>query len=231
MKRPLPLREVWQTERGLSLMLVFLVLSLFVGAPLVAAGTVGPYLFDVLFSLLMVSGVVAVSQRKILRFTVSALAIATLVVRWWSYGARGTTSLLLGDALSIVSLSVLVAFVLVQVFREGPVTGYRIQGAIVVYLLLGLIFSSAYEIVERAVPDSFSYSSPGAAGSGINFRLTHGLVYYSFVTLTTLGYGDITPVHPVARSLAVAEALIGQLYPAILIARLVSLEIESRRRP
>jgi voltage-gated potassium channel Kch len=62
-------------------------------------------------------------------------------------------------------------------------------------------------------------------------RLTHGLAYYSFVTLTTVGYGDITPVHPVARSLAIAEALVGQLYPAILIARLVAMEIESRRRP
>ena len=58
----------------------------------------------------------------------------------------------------------------------------------------------------------------------------HGLVYYSLVTLTTVGYGDITPVHSLARSLATAEALIGQLYPAILIARLVSLEVESRQR-
>ena len=52
--------------------------------------------------------------------------------------------------------------------------------------------------------------------------------YFSFVTLTTVGYGDITPVHPVARVLAVGEALVGQLYPAILIGRLVSLQITSR---
>jgi hypothetical protein len=55
------------------------------------------------------------------------------------------------------------------------------------------------------------------------------LIYYSFVTLTTVGYGDITPLHPTARSLAMAEALIGQLYPAILIARLVSLRITPSR--
>ena len=52
--------------------------------------------------------------------------------------------------------------------------------------------------------------------------------YFSFVTLTTLGYGDTVPVHPVARSLAIAEALVGQLYPAILIGRLVSLQISAR---
>ena len=57
----------------------------------------------------------------------------------------------------------------------------------------------------------------------------HSLLYYSFVTLTTVGYGDITPVHPMARSLAMAEALVGQLYPAILIARLVSLQIMSKK--
>ena len=93
-----------------------------------------------------------------------------------------------------------------------------------VYLLLGLIWMSAYKLLLRAVPGAIHFAS----GEPSDLRLGHGLGYYSFVTLTTLGYGDITPVHPVARSLASGEALVGQLYPAILIARLVSMQLASR---
>jgi hypothetical protein len=114
--------------------------------------------------------------------------------------------------------------VLVQVFRDGPVTAHRIQGAVVVYLLVGLIWAAAYEIVFYFDPQAFAFAN-GVRGQGFG---VHGLVYFSYVTLATLGYGDITPLHPAARSLAVSEAFVGQLYPAILIARLVSLEIESR---
>ncbi|MGC1091761.1 MAG: potassium channel family protein [Pseudolabrys sp.] len=63
-----------------------------------------------------------------------------------------------------------------------------------------------------------------------NQKLASSLIYFSFVTLTTVGYGDIVPIHPVARSLCNLESIIGQLYPATLLARMVSLEIEARRR-
>jgi hypothetical protein len=122
------------------------------------------------------------------------------------------------------TLSILAALVLVQVFRDGPITSHRIQGAIVVYLLLGLIWMSAYKLLLRTVPGAIHFAS----GEPSSFQSGHGLAYYSFVTLTTVGYGDITPVHPVARSLAAGEALVGQLYPAILIARLVSMQLASR---
>jgi voltage-gated potassium channel Kch len=93
---------------------------------------------------------------------------------------------------------------------------HRIQGAVAAYLLLGLSWALAYELVALRVGQAFS-------GAGLGAAERTSFIYFSFVTLTTVGYGDITPVHPVARSLAVAEALTGQLYPAILLARLVSL--------
>ncbi len=206
-------------------MLVFLVLAMFVGAPLLATGVTGPFLFELFFSLLLVSGVFAVSGRRLLTLGVSSVALLTLVVRWTGHWP-GSTVGIWDDALSIVSLSILTALVLTQVFRDGPITGYRIQGAIAVYLLLGLIWMSAYALLYRVLPGAFHF----AGGPSSSPLLAHGLGYYSFVTLTTVGYGDITPVHPVARSLAMAEALVGQLYPAILIGRLVSMELASRRR-
>ena len=125
----------------------------------------------------------------------------------------------------MIALALLTAFILRLVFREGPITGDRIRGAIAVYILLGVLWSLAYQLLDRLAPGSFHFAETARPTLG---RLSHRLVYYSFVTLTTVGYGDITPVHPLARSLAAGEALVGQLYPAILIARLVSLQIASR---
>lgn len=218
--------RLWQTEWGLSAMLLFLVLAIFVGAPLAAMGVVGPFLFNLLFSFLLVSGVVAVSGRRLLAAGAAAVVLATLAVRWIGQVSTASAISIWDNALSILALSVLTALLLTQVFREGPITGPRIQGSIAVYLLLGLIWTSAYELLFAAVPGAFQFAASATETSRSGF----GLVYYSFVTLTTVGYGDITPVHPLARSLATAEALVGQLYPAILIARLVSMELESRRK-
>ena len=111
--------------------------------------------------------------------------------------------------------------VLAQVFRAGSVNRHRILGAIAVYLLLGLAWGEAYSALAMVVPEAFSPVGPPGADP-------QRWLYYSFVTLTTVGYGDITPVGPLARSLAILEALTGQLYPAILLARLVALEVGSK---
>jgi len=83
-----------------------------------------------------------------------------------------------------------------------------------------------YDLIYLTVPGSFRFAS----GADEATHHMHDLAYYSFVTLTTIGYGDIVPAHPAARSVAMAEGLVGQLFPAILIARLVSMQIESRRK-
>ena len=219
MKRPHVLFSgAWRSEKGLSAMLVFLVLALFVGAPLVAVGKVGPVVFELFFTFLLLAGVLTVSRRQTLTVVTTVLVLLTLIVRW----SGGDTPMFWTATLSIVSLSVLVMVIMVEVFSDGPVTSYRIQGAVVVYLLIGLIWTEGYELIHLMVPNAFRYE--GAE----SLHPTHGLAYFSFVTLTTVGYGDITPLHPIARSMAMAEALIGQLYPAILLGRLVSLQIASK---
>jgi hypothetical protein len=91
-------------------------------------------------------------------------------------------------------------------------------------LSIALTFTALFTIVGLLVPNAFS---------GMTFKddpaLASNVIYFSFVTLTSTGYGDVFPVHPVARSLCNLETIIGQLYPATLLARLVSLEIEGRR--
>jgi hypothetical protein len=112
------------------------------------------------------------------------------------------------------------AVVAQAVFRSGRVTYHRIIGAILLYLLIALAFGTLFIFVGLMLPDAFN---------GISFEENSGLAssafYLSVVTLTSTGYGDIAPVHPIARSLCNIEGIIGQLYPATLLARLVTLEL------
>ena len=128
---------------------------------------------------------------------------------------------------SVISVGVFlgyVAFVVYKtsVFSKGTMTPDRVAGAIAVYLLLGLLWALAYGIISASNPEAFKgLASFTLEESGAQ----QDFIYFSFVTLTTLGYGDMSPVTPFAKTLAWFEAVFGQLYLAVTIARLVSLEV------
>lgn len=107
------------------------------------------------------------------------------------------------------------------VFAPGRITYHRIMGAIVLYLAIGLLFVALYTYVGLGSREAFS----GMAVRD-NPLFSSNMIYFSFGTLTTAGSGDIAPLNPIARSLCNIEAMIGQLYPATLLARIVTLEIE-----
>lgn len=200
-------------------MLVFLVLALFVAAPL--RTLLGQLPFDLLFSLVLVSGVIAFSRRRWLAGAVAVCGVIWLALRW-SRSASDQGVEVEGEAwLSLLTLLILTGLVLEHVFREGPITADRVRGAVTAYLLLGLAWTFGYILVEHFSPGSIQASGTAPTNNA-------HFAYFSFATLTTLGYGDTVPVHPVARALAIAEALVGQLYPPILIGRLVSLQISAR---
>jgi hypothetical protein len=101
---------------------------------------------------------------------------------------------------------------------------YRIEGAVAAYLLVAYVWALAYQLLALSDPVAFAF--PATAGpQTLRFRL----VYFSLTTLTSVSYGDITPLNPLARSLAALEGMIGQLFPVILLARLVSLELYHRQ--
>lgn len=211
----------WVSDYGLHLLLVALLLMMFVAPVFVAARRLHPVGLDLFFSVTVVSGVMTVARRG--RFPVFTLlfALLTIGVRWAQLLAP-SPALAISDALLSGSMvGGLAALILTQVFRAGPVTTHRIEGAVAVYLLLGIVWGNAYRLVWLVVPGAFTEGGGPVADPSV-------LYYFSFVTLTTVGYGDILPVAQAARGLATMEALTGQLYPAILIARLVSLEIASR---
>jgi hypothetical protein len=109
------------------------------------------------------------------------------------------------------------------VFAPGRVTQHHIMGAILLYLTIAIIFVALFTFIGSLVPKAFSGLSLEDSPA-----LASNLIYFSFVTLTTTGYGDIFPVHPIARSLCNLESIFGQLYAATLLARLVTLELAGR---
>jgi hypothetical protein len=110
------------------------------------------------------------------------------------------------------------------VFAPGRITYHRIIGGVLLYLTIGLTFVALFGFVVLLTQNAFNNLRPVPPG---NFAISN-LIYFSFVTLTTVGYGDFVPVHPYARALANVESIIGQLYPATLLARLVTLELGRR---
>jgi hypothetical protein len=130
---------------------------------------------------------------------------------------------LFGSVLATITLLLYVRIVLLVMFRAGPVTWSRIQGGVCAYLLLGMAWASGFQFLEQLRPGSFRFISAPADLD----QLTAKLTYLSFATLTTIG-SDITPMNPFARSLTTAEAVVGQLFPAILIGALVAMAMQPR---
>ena len=214
------IETVWRTDVGLTALLAFLFVMLLVAPPLMSSGIVPSVVFDVLFSLIVISGVLAVSTRRWTSAAAIVLGVCALVFRWLNFGLGHAAVSLIDAGTGAVALLFFAALVMGQVLRAGPITLHRVRGAVAAYLLFGLAWSAGYLFVLDLDRGAFHLAE------GKDPRLE--LIYFSFVTLTTVGYGDITPLIPLARSLAMAEALVGQLFPAVLIGRLVSMEISNR---
>jgi hypothetical protein len=184
---------------------------MFVASPLVRMGALRPLVVDVSFVLLIIVGVASVAGRRELTVVLAAVAGLALVARLVVGEATRPTAVL-AAALTMLLIALLAVAVLGPVLSYGRITPRHIEGAVVVYLLLAVLWGLGYQLLADFVPDAFHPPSADA----------YTLNYFSLVTLTTVGYGDIVPVHPLARSLATAEAVAGPLFLAVLIARLVS---------
>ena len=222
MKKIVSPSHIWKAEKGLTVLLAFLVVTVFIAYPFIAR-PLGRFLFLICFSFLLISGAIIVFKKRLLEIVVTGIVLVSLVLHW-IYFYQDAAGLAPWIAFfNFLSCCLLAIIVLLLVFREGSVTIHRITGAIAVYLLFGLMWGFLFNLIALQVPDAFKM--PYATGAYPADTLQNNLIYFSFVTLTTLGYGDILAVHPFARMLVILEALTGQLFPAILLARLVSLEI------
>jgi hypothetical protein len=217
----------WSEERNLTVFLGIIILYFFIlpslGSLAGESLTIN-FIANLVYSLLLLTGVVALTRHKLIQAVFAVIVLLVVSVRWGRLVFGGTW---LGGWDIFLSLVASLAFAFVilgHVYKKGPVTSHRIQGAIAAYLLLAMAFSLGFFMVEFFIPGSFQHQNQTMLLDDQSWKIFY---YYSITTLTTLGYGDITPIHPVARNLAMIEALVGQLYPAILFARLVSLHIQT----
>jgi Ion channel len=209
----------------LSVLTVLLLIMLFVVAPFQAAGIMMFEAFGVIVALVMVASVLVISASPTATLVILAAFLLNVFVVIARLIKPLTYDLYLVAAAWFVIVCTLAVVVARTVFGQGHVSFHRIVGAVLLYLLIALAFVSLFMLVGLQIPNAFN----GLVFED-NQKLASNLIYFSFVTLTSTGYGDIYPVHPVARSLCNLETIIGQLYPATLLARLVTLELEGRRR-
>jgi len=208
----------------MALFLGFLVLTIII-VPMLTLSQLARSALSLSFALTLIFGAFVTIRHRVLIYFVVALTISTVAVGLFSefIQSRGPSSLEI--ALKLTCLSILVVVTLKQTLRPGSVTIYRVMGGIAGYLLIGITWSFAYQLVVHQIPDAIHFQP---ILPQIPARQLTDLIYFSFVTLTTVGYGDAYPVHPVARSLVTAEALVGQLYIATLIASLVGMALQTR---
>jgi hypothetical protein len=154
---------------------------------------------------------------------------AIFLVSWVLSDQTAETAFLTGGEVSAILLLIMGSLSCFRnAFASGPVDRERLAAALGLYLLLGLIFALLYTVIAELKPGSFHFAF--ARPAEFVARPLADMVYYSFVTLATLGYGDIVPLSPSARGLAILEAVVGQIYLVVVVARLVSLYGQSESR-
>jgi len=205
--------------------LFFAILAQFVLVPLLEK--VARSLVPLAFILIVFAVLGTLDLRKrFLYFSLGLGAVATVThyVGRWIYmgGASHPYFFVLGISLEILFLLIVVMVLVVRVFSEKEITGETIKGGISVYFLLGFLWAYAYALIL--------FLDPGAIAFPASLSELSTITYFSFTTLTTLGYGDVTPVGWFVRNLTILESSLGQIFLTVLIARLVGLHIASKSK-
>ncbi len=221
MKRRIIRKDRFPKLSGTFIPLLVALSSLLVLAPLVEHE---PLVVAVLTSLLLLTGVFTVHRNPPLRLAAVIGLLLSLSLRWLAHflGAEHDILRLVSHLAISGYMAFLTAVVFFTVLTHREISFDTVIGAVCGYLLIAYMFTFLYVAIEDVSPRAFAFAPRPAAvegatpyGSGTMF------MYFSFVTLTTLGYGDILPVHPLARSMVTLEVLSGQLYLAAFVARLV----------
>ena len=219
------MRDQW-SDSLLTALTALLLVMLFVVAPLQALGIFIFQAFELVLAIVLVVGVFVMSGSRTAAVAMLGALVMITVGAVLRIRAPSILDLNLFAGSWLIMGTTLASVVARATFAPGRVTYHRIMGAVLLYLTIAVAFAALFTFVGTLVPKAFFglavEDSPALASQ---------LIYFSFATLTTTGYGDIHPVHPLARSLCNLEAIFGQLYPATLLARLVTLEIAHRSEP
>ncbi|MEZ4215297.1 MAG: potassium channel family protein [Myxococcota bacterium] len=208
--------------------LLVALLFFLVSSALLADSALAPVRFRVFFTVILIAGIYAVSNDRRALLAAIALAAPPVVFAWLGLFADVPSAWLVSHLTGAAFVAFASGFVLLAVLREEEVSTDTLLGGVCVYILIGLAFAFTYGALLEWDPTALSF--PPHAGEWTSEVRVAETLYFSFVTLTTLGYGDIVPVSETARMLAAGEAVSGQVYLTVLVARLVGLHISMGHR-
>ena len=193
---------------------------LFIAAPFADQFENGPMLESGLLTAVLISAVLAVGRRRRVFWLAVLMMTPTVISKWFNHFWPDAVS----PVWFLTSILFFIIFIIFQLMRfillAPRVNSEILCAGISTYLLLGLLWAFSYMLVAQLVPGAFFFDG---RIEGAQEMTSFTSVYFSFITLSTVGYGDITPVASVARMLAAAEAMTGTLFMALLISRLVSM--------
>ena len=217
------LHSRWPWIKHRFTFLLAMIFLLLVVSPFLEGLTRLQFLFNAFLSGVLISGVYALSQ-KIRNLAIAALlAVPMLISLWAKYFVQSDLIFLIGRICGVFFIAFTIFHILRHIFQEKQVTRDTIAGAAAVYMLFALMWAFMFDVLELLQPGSFAISETQVLGQQRNIFL-----YYSFVTITTLGYGAIIPVTNIATSLAAIEAVAGQLYLVVLVAWLVGMYVSRK---
>jgi len=206
----------FKTRRFLFLLIAFMLL--FVLHPLTEEFTRLTFLLDIFLSVVLLSAIYAVGERRKALIFALVTALPAFFGHWIHFFLKLPFLQVINVAFGAVFFAFATITIITHLFKQKRVTADLIRGAICGYFLIGLMWAAIFSLIETLQPGSFTCGETG--------RLDlDDLIYFSFVTLTTTGYGDIAPLTDPARSLAILEAVMGQMYLAVNIATLVAIRI------
>jgi hypothetical protein len=207
-------------EVSLTVLLVLQVCYIFLAEPAAAIDLVSGFWFTQMLVAVMTAAVIIVAHNRVTAIVafmaqLSACAAVAMRQRWPSPITDGIGACTAFTA--VITMSWIVAR---HVYAPGEMTAHRLRGAFVLYFNIALGFGAVYQLIEEVVPGSFRGIEPSGAQQGV----VADLLYFSLITLSSTGFGDILPIHRIARSITGLEAIAGQLYIATVLGRLITLD-------
>jgi voltage-gated potassium channel len=223
----------WVMSNRFKVLLCALVLLLFVAPIFNVLRTSSPTFVSRVvvmgcFDLMLISSLFVISRSRKTLIAAVVLSIPALILQGLSVVNTHNLVRAAGLIFTILFLGYITALIIRALFRARTITSDLICASLCAYLLLGIFWASIYSLTEIFLPGSFSISDVHTGVSGaldVSGTESGFAIYYSLVTLSTLGYGDVIPANSISRVLSSGEAVVGQIYLAVLVARLVGLHI------
>ncbi len=207
------------TGHGPCTYLLLALLGLILLYPYAKGDIIGRIVLAVLYSLVLIGGAYAIGRSRRTLIVGFGLAVLGVALQWTALFTNISAYFRLAGFVFILFLVLTIGEVLRHLLKKGPVTADKLHGALAGYIMIAFLWAFIYALVESFTPGSFNFPQVNATDPHLLFQF----VYFSFTTLTTVGYGDVTPVTDQARSFVMIEEFAGVFFVGILIARLAGI--------